>query len=208
MYATDTEDEVEGRIQALSHDEQVGGIVLQLPLPKRFNRDAALARIDPKKDVDNLTGRAMVEAPTVGVVKEILREVGYAIVDYETIAVVGRGFLVGQPIIAWLKKESSNHPQSSLHVKVADIETVDLRQFLQDADLVITGVGKAGLIQPEWLKAGASVIDFGFPPDFNAEGLALGDSRLAFYTPTPGGTGPILVAKLFENFYTLINAII
>jgi methylenetetrahydrofolate dehydrogenase (NADP+)/methenyltetrahydrofolate cyclohydrolase len=75
---------------------------------------------------------------------------------------------------------------------------------------VITGVGKAGIITPEMLRDGAGIIDFGYGTldgkysgDLDTRRLAMSDSRLAFYTPTPGGTGPLLVAKLFENFYEL-----
>ena len=93
---------------------------------------------------------------------------------------------------------------------LADSGTKNLQEFLSDADLIITGVGKAGLIKPEWLKEGAGVIDFGYPADLNCTSPqdqgSCGDKvfdNLLFYTPTPGGTGPILVAMLFKNFYTL-----
>lgn len=212
--ATDTEDAVAERMRGLSHDERVGGIVLQLPLPARFDRDALIAAIAIRKDVDNLTGRALVESPVVGVTKEIFAEVSklhrspFNRLDDITVAVVGRGFLVGAPIIQWLERESAS--VSSLRFKAADIDTEDIQGFVADADLIITGVGRAGLIDPRWLKDGAGIIDFGFPPDFTmgtAHGSRSGDiptlNHLAFYTPTPGGTGPILIAKLFENFYIL-----
>ncbi|GAJ03639.1 unnamed protein product [marine sediment metagenome] len=82
---------------------------------------------------------------------------------------------------------------------------------LQKVEIVISGIGNAGLIKPDMLKEGAGVIDFGY--NFADEKLT-GDldisspqelSKLLFYTPTPGGTGPILVAQLFENFYRLKN---
>lgn len=90
-------------------------------------------------------------------------------------------------------------------------------EILKQADLVISGVGQAGIIKLDMLKENAGVIDFGYSiseaqsangkaqikGDFDSERLALSDSRLAFYTPTPGGAGPILVAKIFENFYNL-----
>ena len=92
---------------------------------------------------------------------------------------------------------------------------------IKNADVVILGVGKAGLIKPDMLKDGAGVIDFGCSVksdkrqatsdkeekmkiygDFDVESLSMSHVALNFYTSTPGGTGPILVAKLFENFYT------
>ncbi|MFH1161741.1 MAG: bifunctional 5,10-methylenetetrahydrofolate dehydrogenase/5,10-methenyltetrahydrofolate cyclohydrolase [Candidatus Jorgensenbacteria bacterium] len=112
------------------------------------------------------------------------------------VAVVGLGFLVGKPIATWLAG------------KCAEIFALDLGSdfnILKDADVVISGAGKAGILKPEMLKNDALVIDFGYSfvdgkisGDFDASS----SSSLA-YTPTPGGTGPILVAKLFENFYKL-----
>ncbi len=196
------QDEVEDKVKSLSRRADVGGIIVQLPLPKRFDREKVLALIDPKKDLDALGSSPLVESPTVGVVKEILAVLNLRTCDVLNIAVVGRGRLVGQPIIKWLEQERQKF--KDLKIKIADEETKDLEKFLADADLVISGVGKkeGGLVKPEWLKEGAGVIDFGFPPDLdttNEEHL----QKLTFYTPTPGGTGPILVAKLFENFYRL-----
>ncbi len=201
--AIDTANEVHERIRSLSHDEAVGGVILQLPLPARFNRDALIAAIDIHKDVDNLSGRAGVEAPAVLTVKEIFAVSRFKSLKDVTIAVVGKGFLVGSPIIRWLHSESLK--VSGLILKTADIETENMRAFVVDADVVITGVGKENLIDPRWLKKGAGIIDFGFPPDIKQEIINLKPEtlKLAFYTPTPGGTGPILVAKLFENFYAL-----
>lgn len=214
---SDRQDAVIDCIRQLSDDAQVGGIVIQLPVPHGFNRDALIAALDPKKDVDNLTGMAEVEAPAVGAVKEVLAFCKWQMAHC-TIAVVGRGFLVGAPIIKWLEDErfmihdSLLGPalrgfggQARLVIKVADIETPNLQEFVADADMVITGVGKTGLIDLRWLKDGAGIIDFGFPPDIKQEGLGLRVRGLGFYTPTPGGTGPILVAKLFENVYALNN---
>ena len=66
--------------------------------------------------------------------------------------------------------------------------------------MVISGVGKKNLIDSNWLQEGVLVIDFGYPADLN-----LNSEQLSFYTPTPGGTGPILVVELFRNFYKLFS---
>ena len=223
------QDEIEDKVRGLSRREDVGGIIVQLPLPRRFDREKILSLIDPKKDVDALGVNALVEAPVVGVVKEVLASVGWELTG-KKIAIVGKGRLVGQPIIKWLKNEQAVSKHQSFKFKAADEETKNLPGFLAEADLVISGVGKkeggltrcynfassaesrreqscsTGLIKPEWLKEGAGVIDFGFPPDFDSSACDLPSAicdKLSFYTPTPGGTGPILVAKLFENFYKL-----
>ncbi|MEK7114832.1 MAG: bifunctional 5,10-methylenetetrahydrofolate dehydrogenase/5,10-methenyltetrahydrofolate cyclohydrolase [Patescibacteria group bacterium] len=186
--------ELEETVQRISNDNRVGGIIVQLPLPAKFDREKILAVLDPKKDVDALSLDSPVEAPVIGVVKVILEDLGISIIN-KKVVVIGKGLLIGRPIAKWLAAQG-------VEVKVADSKTKDLKSFLADSDLVITGVGKANLIDPTWLKNGAGIIDFGFPPDIETikpESL----NHLAFYTPTPGGTGPILVAILFSNFYRL-----
>ena len=191
-----TQEDLEEEIMKLSNDDSVGGIIVQLPLPTRLNRAEVIMKIVSAKDVDNLTGEATVLAPAVKVVQDILKEVNFDL-SGKTVAVVGsKGFLVGQPVIRWFGDQSLR--VDNLKIKAADIETEDLKSFLADADLVISGVGKNNLINAEWLKEGAGIIDFGQPADLN-----LNSRNLSFYTPMPGGTGPILVAELFKNFYKL-----
>jgi len=191
-----TQEDLEGEIMRLTDDDSVGGIILQLPLPSHLNRSEVIAKIDLSKDVDNLTGEAAVSAPAVRVVKDILKEANFDLSD-KTVAIVGsKGFLVGRPVVRWFNDQSLR--VDNLKIKVADIEIKDLESFLADADLIISGVGKKDLIDSSWLKGGAGVIDFGYPAD-----LDLNSEQLSFYTPTPGGTGPVVVAELFKNFYKL-----
>ncbi len=129
------------------------------------------------------------------VVKDVLIEAEENI-DNKNIAVVGRGFLVGKPIMEWLTETGMTfrlfHSKSDLAA-------------LKDADLIITGVGKSGLINSTILRQDVGIIDFGY--DF-IDGKIRGDfipneNFHGWYTPTPGGTGPILVAEIFKNFYKL-----
>lgn len=155
--------------------------------------------------------------PAAGTVSEIISNRNLPLATY-SIAVVGPGFLVGRPIANWLAGKAKE-------ILVLD-QGSDLG-LLKTCDLIITGTGVPGLIKPDMLKSTASVIDFGYGK--NSEGILTGDfdssplfqetndSPLVvskteplvvsevepFYTPTPRGTGPILVAKLMENFYTL-----
>lgn len=189
--------ELEKQVERLGDDRSVGGIILQLPLPNKLNREAVILKIDVKKDVDNLTSESLVKAPAVGVVKAILKEENFSLINKKAAVVGYRGKLVGGPIYRWLASEGVVN--KGLVIIGLDLEDSNLKQKLADVDLVISGVGHKGLIDSAWLKNGAGVIDFGFPPD-----LKIGDfSRLKFYTLTPGGTGPILVAELFRNFYRL-----
>ncbi len=187
-------------IKTLGENNEIGGILIQLPLPGKFDRDRVLAAINPAKDVDALTAAAPVSALAVEVVKDVLDATRFAISD-AVVGVVGRGILIGQPIAEWLSGRCRE-------VIIFHTQTDFTR--LKDCDLVIIGVGKAGLVKPEMLQSGAGVIDFGFDVvdgkiagGLDASRSTIHDSRLTFYTPTPGGTGPILVAEIFKNFYRL-----
>ncbi len=198
-------DVLKSAIEKVASDDVCGGIILQLPVPSQINKYEILNVIPVEKDVDVLSERALgafyseqakVLPPAVGVIETICKEKNYDLASH-SVAVVGLGLLVGRPIANWVMRKAK--------------ETILLRSssdlsLLKNTDLVITGAGKAHLIKPEMLKNGASVIDFGYDSmlgDFDATELTPDDSSIAFYTPTPGGTGPILVAKLFENFYKL-----
>lgn len=225
------EDDLIKEIKKIGDDEEIGGMIVQLPLPKHYNREKILAAVNPKKDVDALTleSQKLVNPLPVEVVKDILGSKKYDIRN-KIVAVVGKGFLVGKPIIEWLKQSATGglFARPNLHSKFGlglndqckELMIFDSKSDLSEikkADLVISGVGKGGLIKPEMLKPGAGLIDFGYSigksqsangkailvGDLDCSRLALNDSRLAFYTPTPGGTGPILVAEIFKNFYKL-----
>lgn len=200
-------DELREEVGKIAAHKTCGGVIVQLPLPEHLNRHAILNAIPPEKDVDVLgerslgafyAGRSKVLPPAVGAVEAILAEAKFAPLNECAVAVVGLGILVGRPIANWAMRRAK---ETFLLRSTSDLE------ILKSADLVIAGAGKAGLIKPSMLKAGVGVIDFGYDDrrgDFDAEAATESDPvGAAFYTPTPGGTGPILVAKLFENFYKL-----
>lgn len=202
-------DELRNEVGAIVAHKTCGGVIVQLPLPEQLNWYYVLNAIPREKDVDVLSERALgafyvdrglVLPPAVGAVQEIIRNQKLEIKNC-SVAIVGLGLLVGRPIANWIMRRAK---ETILLRSVSDLA------LLKNADIVITGVGLAGLISPDMLKDGAGIIDFGYGTldgkysgDFDARELAVRDSRLAFYTPTPGGTGPLLVAKLFENFYEL-----
>jgi methylenetetrahydrofolate dehydrogenase (NADP+) / methenyltetrahydrofolate cyclohydrolase len=199
-------DELRDEVRKVAEHTTCGGVVVQLPLPAHLNPQYILNVIPREKDIDVLGERALgafyadrnpVRPPAVEVVEEILRATNFDL-SKAKVAVVGLGPLVGKPISMWLMRQVRE-------LRLLDSKS-NINEMLKDVDLVITGVGRAGLIKPETLKAGAAVIDFGYDGnkgDFDSEPLPGSRVAPSFYTPTPGGTGPILVAKVFENFYTL-----
>lgn len=204
----------------IARHKTCGGVLLQLPLPVHLNRHYVVNAIPREKDPDVLTerslgacyvGRNPVSHPSVGVVEEILKETKFELKN-KKVAVVGPGFLIGKPIAVWLMGKTSD-------IYILDVGA-DLA-ILKQADLVILGAGVAGIVTLDMLKDGAGVVDFGYTKreksderkgkielagDFDTSSFGTLPPSLVslrFYTPTPGGTGPILVAKLFENFYIL-----
>lgn len=184
-------------ISNIQTDPAIGGIIVQLPLPEKFNQESIILSLAPEKDVDALSLKAIVNPLPVEVVKDLLLETGWDL-ENKIVAVIGKGILVGKPVAKWLEGKCR---------KLIILDSKSDLNELREADLVISGAGRAGLIKPEILKTGAGVIDFGFSI---IDGKISGDldtsgslSELSFYTPTPGGTGPILVAEIFKNFYKL-----
>lgn len=200
-----SQDEAHAVVQAAIDDPACGGIVIQLPLGSLDARpllDLVPARLDP-----DVLGAAAYTAflagtgplpPAAATVSAILDTLGVKADDL-TVAVIGQGALVGMPVSDWLAPRCA---------RLMRLDVGFDEQLLADADLVISGTGSYRL-HPGLLKPGAGVIDFGFQA--TTDGFT-GDldtahrdelDKLAFYTPTPGGTGPVLVATLMENFLNL-----
>lgn len=200
-----------GAVRRLSGDRSVSGVIIQLPLPRGIDRNRVLDAVLPDKDADCLSsvslgrvarGTSVILPPAAGTVKEILFRQGAGRSPHA--AIIGAGPLVGMPVAAWLLGA-----QACADLAVFRSGTRDLRRRLRDYDLVVSGAGAPALFALRDVRKGAIVIDFGYG---RRDGRSSGDlavprssaeARRAAYTPTPGGTGPILVAKLFENFYAL-----
>lgn len=192
--------------QILKH-KTIQGAIFQLPLPAKFPTQYLLNSIPAKKDIDCLSSRLLgkfytnstvISPPAVEVVDFIVKE-NQISVQGKTVLIVGYGRLVGKPMAHYFANKKTT-------VIIAQ-ENTNLNEYLDKVDIVVSGVGKANLINH--CKDGAVLIDFGYSfegskawGDINFEKL---NSKASFITPTPGGTGPILVAKLFENFFKLLE---
>lgn len=190
---------LQAELQGIAADENCGGIILQLPLPGTINRDEVITSIPPEKDVDALTGKNNLLPPAVCVIKQIFKKHPVPLAEQRAV-IVGKGFLTGAPVAKWFEGKAKN------------LVVVDKGEDfvpLKDADIVISGTGVPGLIRPDMLKTAVVGIDFGYGMK---NGKVMGDFDPAcegvclVFTPTPGGTGPVLVAELFTNFYTLCDA--
>lgn len=201
---------LEKLIDALNADPAIHGILLQLPLPSHIETDALLERIDPKKDVDGFhpynLGRLAQKRPilrpcTPYGVMTLLHHTNETLAGKEAV-VVGASNIVGRPMALELLLAQCT-------VTVCHSKTQNLKQHIARADIVISATGHPGLIQSDWIKHNAIVIDVGFSKLSN--GKITGDidfdtakERASWITPVPGGVGPMTVATLLHN--TLLAA--
>lgn len=197
-------------IQALNQDEQVDGILVQLPLSEHLDSVALLNQIEPDKDADGLhptnLGRLMRGEPglrscTPAGVMRLLADYQLGLKGKQAV-VIGRSILVGKPLALMLLEQDAT-------VTIAHSRSHDLPEIARSADVLIAAVGRPNLITAEMVKPGAMVIDVGINRVINAEtgkGRLVGDVEFegvkdvaAWITPVPGGIGPMTVTMLLEN---------
>ncbi len=205
LQADTGQTELLGTIRALNEDAAVDGILIQLPLPTGIDPQAVIEAVDPAKDVDGFhptnvghlaDGRlALAPCTPLGVMK-LLRATG--IETTGAIAVIlGRSAIVGRPMARLLLAADAT-------VTVAHSRTRDLPAECRRAEILIAAVGRPEMVQGEWIKPGATVIDVGINrlPDGRLIGDVAFDACAAVagsITPVPGGVGPMTVACLLEN---------
>lgn len=177
------------------------GLIVQLPLPPTVQAENILEAINLTVDVDNInpTQKSLLVPPTAGAILHILTTLPVDL-SKEQFLVLGQGELVGKPITKLL------HAQG-FTVAVADANTEHKAELLKQATVIIAGVGKAGILTGKEISEGVIVIDAGTS---ESGGSIAGDVNFAtvapkarFITPSPGGVGPVTVAKLLENVLTV-----
>lgn len=196
-------------VERLNADEEVDGILVQLPLPPQIDEKAVIDAIDPAKDVDGFhvenAGRlavgedGMVPCTPLGCLMLLKDRIG----DLSGLSavVIGRSNIVGKPMAQLLLRESCT-------VTIAHSRTRDLPGVVRAADIVVAAVGRPEIVKGDWLKPGATVIDVGIN---RVDGKLVGDVDFASasaiagaITPVPGGVGPMTIAVLLRN--TLVAA--
>jgi methylenetetrahydrofolate dehydrogenase (NADP+)/methenyltetrahydrofolate cyclohydrolase len=204
LPATASEDELLTLVARLNADDEVDGILVQLPVPEQIDPEAVVAAIDPGKDVDGLnpTNAGLLASGAPGLVPctpagvmELLRHEGIELEGAEAV-VVGRSNLVGRPVASLLL--GANATVTMCHSRTRDLDAVCSR-----ADVLVAAVGSPRLLGAEAVKPGATVIDVGM--NRTEDGLA-GDVDFeavkdvaGAITPVPGGVGPMTIAMLLVN---------
>jgi methylenetetrahydrofolate dehydrogenase (NADP+)/methenyltetrahydrofolate cyclohydrolase len=198
-----TEAELVALIDELNADDDVDGILVQLPLPAHLDEERVIRAIEPVKDVDGLhpfnagelyLGRPrLVPATPLGIMA-LLAEHRIPLEGAEAV-VVGRSDIVGKPIAHLLL-------QANATITICHSRTSDLARYTLEADVLVVAVGSAEVVAPDMVKQGSAVVDVGIN---RTEGGIVGDVApdardvAGFITPVPGGVGPMTIAMLLRN---------
>lgn len=208
LLASTSQDELLELIDVLNHRDDIDGILVQLPLPEGFEEERVLLAIDPAKDVDcfhpynvgKLTiGEPVFQPCTPGGIMEMLKEYGIDPTGKRCV-VLGRSNIVGKPMSLLLLHANGT-------VVMCHSKTPDMKELAASADILVSAVGKVGLVTADMVKEGAVVIDVAM--NRNAEGKLCGDVcydevavKASYITPVPGGVGPMTRAMLMKNTLT------
>ena len=212
LPAETTQEELIAKVALLSADNDIDGILVQLPLPKHISEPAVLAALDPLKDVDGLTeasaGKLVLGKPglrpctPVGCV--ILAKTERPDLTGANVVVIGRSILVGKPAALLFLEQNAS-------VTIAHSKTRDLKMVCRGADILVAAVGRPEMVRGDWVRPGAIVIDVGtnrVPAPEKGEGKTklVGDVHFkeaieiaSAVSPSPGGVGPMTIACLLRN---------
>lgn len=206
-----TETELLSLVNKLNQDEEINGILVQLPLPKHINEDKVIKTISPLKDVDgfhpesvgalSIGQKGFVSCTPAGII-ELLKRSGITIEGKECV-IIGRSNIVGKPMAMLMLRENAT-------VTICHSRTKNLMEVAKRADILIVAIGKTKLVNKNYVKEGAVVIDVGMNRDENNK--LCGDVDyddvlpiVSAITPVPGGVGPMTIAMLMKNCVDSIN---
>ena len=201
-----SQEEAESEVIKLANNPDVDGIIVQLPLPKKFDTASILSKIPVEKDVDGLCSQnlgkllvgedALISCTPNGII-ELLK--GYNIeFSGKHAVVIGRSNMVGKPISILLQKENAT-------VTMCHSRTVNIENYTKQADILVVAIGKDRFVTGDMVKEGAVVVDVGMN---RVDGKLYGDvdfesvkEKASYITPVPGGVGPMTVTMLLYNSY-------
>lgn len=203
-----TQNELKELINSLSTDSNIAGIMIQHPLPKKFNERELFDLIPEQKDVDGLSYKSLgriqtgnllfVPATALGII-DLLKYYNIDLVG-KRVLVIGRSQIVGLPLANILIKESAT-------VTLAHSRTSELSDMIKDFDIVIAAIGKPEYLKAKWFREGQIIVDAGYNEgnvgdiDHNAY------LKSSYYTPVPGGVGPMTVASLMKQLDRAVDII-
>lgn len=203
-----SEKELLDKIDSLNQNEDIDGILVQLPLPEHINTPKVIEEIKLEKDVDGFKPEnlgkvvlgddsALISCTPQGIIR-ILKEYGITL-EGKDVVVIGRSNIVGKPMMALLVNEGAT-------VTICNSKTKNIEEKTQKADIVIVAVGKAKFLKKHMIKKEAIVVDVGINRD--EKNKICGDvdfedvkEKVSYITPVPGGVGPMTIAMLLNNTF-------
>ena len=198
------EKEIMDIIEKYNEDNTVDGIILQLPLPQKFNEKEITSKISYKKDIDGLTDKNMgrfykgekcfIPCTALGVI-EMIKNTG-SVIKGKHAVVLGRSNIVGKPAAQLLLNEDAT-------VTICHSKTLNLKEMCKTADIIVAAIGKPGFVTSDFVKEGAVVIDVGTTMIDNkiSGDVCFEDviDHASYLTPVPGGTGLMTTTMLIKN---------
>lgn len=207
-----TEEELLSIIMDLNNNNDVKGILVQLPLPKHIREDKVIDAISPSKDVDGFNiknvgalcvgEKGFVSCTPAGIIQLLKRS--NIEISGKSCVVIGRSNIVGKPMSLLMLRENAT-------VTIAHSKTINLQEVCKQADILIVAIGKPKFINSDYVKEGAVVIDVGIHRDENNKMCGDVDyddvcTHTSYITPVPGGVGPMTIAMLMANCVSAIEA--
>lgn len=197
---TVTQKEIELKVKELADDPNYAGIMIQHPLPKNINEQSCFNLIPPEKDVDGLSASSFgliaqsrpifAPATALGIMK-LFEEYNINLVG-EEVLMIGKSQIVGLPLSVMLMKAGAT-------VTVAHSRTKNLQDMVKNYKIVIVAIGKSEFVKADWFVEGQIIVDAGYNEGNIGDVDHLAYEKASYYTPVPGGVGPMTIASLLSQ---------
>ena len=197
---TISQEELESKVKMIAEDDNFAGMMIQHPLPKKYDEQKCFNLIPPEKDIDGLSATSFgliaqdrpifVPATALGIMK-LLEEYNINLVG-EKVLMIGKSQIVGLPLSVMLMKAGAT-------VTVAHSRTKNLEDMIKDFKIVIVAIGKPEFVKAEWFAEGQIIVDAGYNEGNVGDVDHLAYEKASYYTPVPGGVGPMTIACLMSQ---------
>ena len=203
---TISQEEVEAKVQELANDDSFAGIMIQHPLPKKFDEQKLFNMIPSSKDVDGLSaesfgliaqGRQLFAPATALGIMKLFEAYNINLVG-EEVLMIGKSQIVGLPLSVMLMKAGAT-------VTVPHSRTKDLASMVKNFKIVIVAIGKPELVKADWFTEGQIIVDAGYNDGNIGDVDHLAYEKASYYTPVPGGVGPMTIASLLSQTASAID---
>lgn len=227
FFATEPQEKIIKKIEVLNADQNIHGILVQLPLPPQFDENKIIESIDPKKDVDGfhpenmkkfLSGEKSIVSPLILGIMELIKSTDQKIENSPKLSRVwgypASNVVQGKKIAILANSEIFSRPLQKIFENndiTVSLSPENPGKIISDADIVIVALGKAQIIKQEMAKEGVIIIDIG--TNYMLDGKTVGDvdietfqEKKCWVTPVPGGVGPMTVAMLLRNILEMAKS--